>query len=94
MQANEFIFTGIIYKENNRYSSLCPELDVASEGETVDKASSNLLEAVTLYLETSIEANLPYLRPVPQDEDPRTSTPESIVRTFNLKVHFQIKAHA
>ena len=94
MNTNEFIFTGIIYKEDNRYSALCPELDVATEGDTADEASSNLLEAVTIYLETSIEANLPYLRPVPKDEDPRTSNPEAIVKTFNLKVDFQIKAHA
>ncbi len=94
MLSNEFVFTGIIYKESSRYSSLCPELDVASEGDTIDEASSNLFEAVTVYLETAIEANLPYLRPIPQDEDPRISNPGSIVKTFNLKVDFQIKAHA
>jgi predicted RNase H-like HicB family nuclease len=94
MLSNEFVFTSIIYKEGKQYSSLCPELDVASEGHTVDEASSNLFEAVTVYLETAIEANLPYLRPIPQDEDPRISDPGSIVKTFNLKVDFQIKAHA
>ncbi len=94
MLSNEFVFTGIIYKEENRHSSLCPELDVASEGETIDEAVSNLFEAVTVYLETAIEANLPYLRPIPQDEDPRITNPESIVKTFNLRVDFQIKAHA
>ncbi len=94
MLSNEFVFTGIIYKEGERHSSLCPELDVASEGNTIDEASSNLLEAVTIYLETAIEANLPYLRPIPQHEDPRTSDPDNIVKTFNLKVDFHIKAHA
>ncbi|MBA3071163.1 MAG: type II toxin-antitoxin system HicB family antitoxin [Nitrospirae bacterium] len=94
MQANEFVFTGIVYKENERYSSLCPELDIASEGDTPDEAATNLLEAVTLYLETAIEANLPYLRPIPPNEDPRLTNPESIAKTFNLKVDFQIKAYA
>lgn len=94
MQANEFVFTGIIYKEGKRYTSLCPELDVSSEGNTADGASTNLLEAVTLYLETAIEANFPYLRPIPHDEDPRILNPESIITTFNLRVDFQIKAHA
>ena len=94
MNSNEFVFTGIICKDGDRYSSLCPELDVASEGDSIDEASSNILEAVTLYLETSIEANLPYLRPVPQDEDPRMSDPESVVITFNLIVDFYIRAHA
>jgi predicted RNase H-like HicB family nuclease len=94
MQTNEFIFTGIIFKEGERYTSLCPELDVASEGDTPDEASTKLLEAVTLYLETAIEANLPYLRPIAPDEDPRIANPESIVKTFNLRVGFQIKAYA
>lgn len=94
MQANEFVFTGIIITENKRYTSLCPELDVASEGETHQEASTNLLDAVTLYLETAIEANLPYLRPIPPDEDPRITSPESIIKIFNLKVGFQIKAYA
>ena len=94
MQSNEFVFTGIIYKDNGSYSSFCPELDVASEGGTIDEASANLMEAVTLYLETTIEANLPYLRPVPRDEDPRVCNPDSIIKTFNVKVDFHIRAHA
>lgn len=94
MQSNEFVFTGIIFKEGERFTSLCPELDVASEGNTVDEASTNLFEAVTLYLETSIESNLPCLRPIPQNEDPRIATPESVIKVFNLKINFQIKAHA
>lgn len=32
-----FMFTGIILKENQGYSSLCPELDVASVGNTPDE---------------------------------------------------------
>ncbi len=94
MQANEFIFTGIIFKDGERYTSLCTELDVASEGTTPGEATTNLLEAVTLYLETAIEANLPYLRSIPSDEDPRITSPESIIKIFNLKVDFQIKAYA
>ncbi len=94
MQANEFIFTGIIFKEADRYTSLCPELDVASEGGAADEASTNLLEAITLYLETAVEANLPYLRPIPPQEDPRMTSPESVVKIFNLRVDFQIRAYA
>lgn len=94
MHTNEFVFTGIVFKEGKRYTSLCPELDVASEGNTPDSASENLLEAVTLYLETAIEANLPYLRPVSQDEDPRITNPQAVIKTFNLKVDFHIKAYA
>jgi len=94
MQTNEFVFTGVIYKEEESFSSLCIELDVASEGKTLDTAAAALLEAVTLYLETAFEANLPYLRPLPTADDPRISNPESIVRVFDFKVDFQIKAYA
>ncbi len=35
------------------YTALCPELDVASQGETEDEAATNLREAVDLLLETA-----------------------------------------
>ncbi|MDP1592397.1 MAG: type II toxin-antitoxin system HicB family antitoxin, partial [Prosthecobacter sp.] len=35
------------------YTALCPELDVASQGETEDEAAANLREAVDLLLETA-----------------------------------------
>ncbi len=94
IHSNEFIFTGVILREGSRFSSLCIELDVASEGDTPEDASRNLLEAVTLYLETAIEANLPYLRPVPPEEDPRFKNPESVVKIFKLRVDMQIQAYA
>lgn len=43
--------TGIIQKEGSGYVSVCPELDVASQGDTVDEAKANLIEAVQLFLE-------------------------------------------
>jgi len=46
-------FTGIIEKEENGYVSLCPELDIASQGETVEEARSNLIEALELFFETA-----------------------------------------
>jgi predicted RNase H-like HicB family nuclease len=63
-----FVFTGVIIKEDEGYSSLCLELDVASQGETIDEAKFNLVEAVNLYLESAIESNLPIIRPVPENE--------------------------
>ena len=33
--------------------SLCPELDMASQGDTVEQARSNLIEALELFLETA-----------------------------------------
>ncbi len=46
-------FTAMIYRENDGYVSLCPELDVASQGDSVEEASANLREAVELFIETA-----------------------------------------
>jgi hypothetical protein len=50
------------------------------------------LEAVTLYLETALENNLPWLRPIPWNEDPRITAPETVVITFPLKVRAEVYA--
>jgi predicted RNase H-like HicB family nuclease len=46
-------FTAMIYREDGGYVALCPELDVASQGDSVENASSNLREAVELFLESA-----------------------------------------
>ena len=43
--------TGIIEKEKDGYVALCSEVDVASQGETVDDARKNLTEALQLFFE-------------------------------------------
>ena len=45
--------TAIIERENDGYVALCPEVDVASQGDTVDEARKNLLEALELFFETA-----------------------------------------
>ena len=40
------------------YSALCPELGVASQGETIEEAEANLREAVELYLESAKELGI------------------------------------
>ncbi len=49
----KFQFTAVIEKEGDGYVSLCPELDVASQGDTVEEASANLKEAVELFFESA-----------------------------------------
>ena len=44
-------FTAVIERDGDQYVALCPELDVASQGATVDEARRNLTEAVELFLE-------------------------------------------
>ena len=46
-------FTAMIYREDGGYVALCPELDVASQGHSVEEASANLREAVELFLESA-----------------------------------------
>ena len=52
-------FSTIITKENHLYVAHCPELDITSQGETIEDAINNLKEAIELYLEdedTEIES--------------------------------------
>jgi predicted RNase H-like HicB family nuclease len=44
-----------IEREGDRFVSRCAELDVASQGDTVHEARTNLVEAVELFLETADE---------------------------------------
>ena len=46
-------FTAVIEREGNGYISFCPEVDVASQGDTVQEASANLREAVELFFESA-----------------------------------------
>ena len=48
-----FEYTAIVWKESEGYVSKCPELGVASCGDTFDDAVKNLREAVELYLENA-----------------------------------------
>ncbi|MGA2937808.1 MAG: type II toxin-antitoxin system HicB family antitoxin [Syntrophobacteraceae bacterium] len=45
--------TAIIQREGDGYVSLCPELDIASQGDTIEEARNNLQEAVVLFFETA-----------------------------------------
>jgi len=45
--------TAIIEREGDGYVALCPELDVASQGDTIEEARANLIEALELFFETA-----------------------------------------
>jgi predicted RNase H-like HicB family nuclease len=45
--------TAIIERYGDGYVSLCPELDIASQGDTVTEARDNLREALELFFETA-----------------------------------------
>jgi predicted RNase H-like HicB family nuclease len=93
-QRNHFEFTSAIFREGKWFVSLCLDLDVASQGRTVREAKKMLAEAAALYLETCFESNLPYIRPVPREEDPRIRPSDSFVEMFPLKIDFKVRAVA
>jgi len=43
----------IIEREGDGYISLCPELDLASQGDNIEEARQNLIEALELFFETA-----------------------------------------
>lgn len=45
--------TAIIKREHDGFVALCPELDIASQGTSVEDARANLIEALTLFFETA-----------------------------------------
>jgi len=46
-------FTGVIEQEEDGYVLLCPELDIASQGNTVEEARNNLIESLELFFESA-----------------------------------------
>ncbi len=54
----KYNFTAIIEKEEDMYVSLCPELDIASQGSTVEEAKKNLEEAISLFFEHASEEEI------------------------------------
>jgi predicted RNase H-like HicB family nuclease len=45
--------TAIIEREDDGFISLCPELDIASQGSSIEEARANLVEALTMFFETA-----------------------------------------
>ncbi|NOY00230.1 MAG: type II toxin-antitoxin system HicB family antitoxin [Verrucomicrobia bacterium] len=50
--------TALLTREGDGFVALCPEVDVASQGDTVEEAKSNLREAVELFFECASESEV------------------------------------
>ncbi len=50
--------TAIIQSEPPGFASFCPELDIASQGDTIEQALANLREAIELFYECASEAEI------------------------------------
>jgi len=45
--------TAIIEREGDGFVALCPELDIASQGDNIEQARDNLREALELFFESA-----------------------------------------
>ena len=52
---SKLLLNVIVKQEDKGYSVICPELNVASQGETFEEAIDNIIEAVELYIESAEE---------------------------------------
>ena len=50
--------TAVIEREGDAYVALCPELDIASQGDTVEESQRNLQEALELFFEEASPAEV------------------------------------
>lgn len=64
MPARSTELSAVVTKERKWYVALCPELDIASQGKSIEDALSNLREALELYFEDE-DANIPKMKERP-----------------------------
>ena len=50
--------TAIIEREDDDFVAFCPEVDVASQGSTIEEARANLVEALTLFFEVADDSEI------------------------------------
>lgn len=57
MQNTERV-TAVIERDGDGYVALCPELDIASQADTIEEARANLEKALGLFFETASPAEI------------------------------------
>jgi len=75
-----FEYTAVVWKEKKGFVSKCPELGVASCGDTFEEAVDNLKEAVELYIENAKALNLM------EDIKESLTVKEKFTGSFELRV--------
>lgn len=50
--------TAVIHREGDGFVSLCPGLDIASQGDTIEEARANLVEALEMLFEAADETEV------------------------------------
>ena len=72
--SEKLTFSSVVWMEEDLYVAWCPDLDIASQGKSVEEALDNLKEAIELYFEDE-DAIIPEERPTP------------IVTTLSVEAH-------
>jgi predicted RNase H-like HicB family nuclease len=86
-------FTSLIFKEGETFVSFCPELSVASCGDTLEEARRRLVEAVRLFLEETQRMGTlqDILREegfVPRDSAGASWSPPPLLATEHMQLAF------
>lgn len=55
---SKLLLNVLVKQEDKGYSVICPELNVASQGETFEESIDNIKEAVELYIESAEELGI------------------------------------
>lgn len=58
MNTKPFQLTAVIEGDDDWFVATCPEVDVVSQGKSIEDARANLLEAVELFLEVASPSEL------------------------------------
>lgn len=58
MREKSLQLTAVIEREDNWYVATCPEVDIVSQGKTIESARSNLLEAVEAFFEVASSSEI------------------------------------
>lgn len=58
MKTKPIQLTAVIERDNDWYVATCPEVDVVSQGKTIEEARANLLEAVELFFEVASSSEI------------------------------------
>ena len=78
-KSGKLLFHNLFIPEDGGFSAICLELDVASQGDTLEEARENIKEAVSLYLESVFEHG------DADDAIPRPAPPEYWLQYFRSK---------
>ena len=72
-------FSSIVWREEDLYVAWCPDLDIASQGKSIEESLENLKEAIELCLEDE-DAEIPKKKPTP------------IITTVSVETHAETAA--